>query len=163
MMRKLLLGVAASVLMTSSALAVDLATPSYATGTNWDGFYAGIYGSYFDGPADFALGGIMGVNVEVDTDIIIGAEIQAGYYPSGGWYDLLAFGRLGYAISDDVLVFGMVGGGSGASTGVWAAGGGLEFMVMPNMSLRGEAQALGSWTGGGPWFRAAGSALWHFN
>ena len=178
--RSLTLGVAAAALLSSTAMAADLFVPATpapiyeSAGFSWDGLYAGIeVGGLFNSNAAGAagggvgwgpvglnqgvVGGIVGVNFTVADPIIVGIELQGDYVFGQSGFDaglFLALARVGAVVTDQVMVY--AAGGVGAhsnnvgSTGVYALGGGVEFAVTDNVSVRGEILGLGDFGSGAP-------------
>lgn len=167
--RSLTLGVAAAALLSSGAMAADLFIPTTpapiyeAAGFSWDGLYAGIEaGGLFNSDNSFTnlqtgvtqgvIGGIVGANFIVADPILIGLELQ-GDYVFGSDADaglFLALARVGAVVTDQVLIYAAGGVGvttrSGTSDGVYALGGGVEFAVTENVSIRGEVLGLGDFS-----------------
>ncbi len=199
--RSLMVGVAAAALMVSGAQAADLLVPTTpepiyeAGGFDWDGLYAGVQlGGYFsdidvvDGAGvlvddDIAFGVIgahVGVNFTVADPILLGVELQGNWLWNGdndiSAGELLALGRLGAVVTDQVLVYaaGGVGwqfsddidfGGGDDSEAIYALGAGVEFAVTESVSLRGELLGIGSFDDGDDFFsgaRATVGVSFHF-
>jgi len=178
--RSLTLGVAAAALLSSGAMAADLFIPTTpapiyeSAGFSWDGLYAGVEaGGIFDGNTAGAagggigfngfgttngvIGGIVGVNFTVADPIIIGLELQGDYQFGNAGTEaglFLALARVGAVVTDQVLVYAAGGVGvtsqNAASTGVYALGGGVEFAVTDNVSIRGEVLGLGDFGNAAP-------------
>ena len=146
-----------------------------SAGFSWDGLYAGIEaGGLFNsntagvagggvGSAAAAglnqgvIGGIVGVNFTVADPIIVGIELQGDYVFGQSGFDaglFLALARVGAVVTDQVMVYAAGGVGAishtGASSGVYALGGGVEFAVTDNVSIRGEILGLGDFGAGAP-------------
>ena len=178
--RSLSLGVAAAALLSSGAMAADLFVPATpapiyeSAGFSWDGLYAGIEaGGLFNsstagaagggvgaGPVGLnqgVVGGVVGVNFTVADPIIVGIELQGDYVFGQSGFDaglFLALARVGAVVTDQVMVYAAGGVGAishtGASSGVYALGGGVEFAVTDNVSIRGEILGLGDFGSGAP-------------
>jgi outer membrane immunogenic protein len=158
--RSLSLGVAAVALLSSGAMAADLIIPTTpqpiyeSAGFSWDGLYAGVEagGVFSDADTQGLIGGVVGVNFTVADPIVVGLELQGDYVFEGdtvGDYGLfLALGKVGAVVTDQVLVYAAGGFGvrtqSGNSDGVYALGGGVDFAVTDNVSIRGEVLGLGN-------------------
>ncbi|MGV8955788.1 MAG: outer membrane protein [Cypionkella sp.] len=170
--RSLSLGVAAAALLSSGAMAADLIIPTTpqpiyeAAGFSWDGLYAGVeagglfnsntagvggggIGALLPNTTNGVIGGVVGVNFTVADPILVGIELQ-GDYVFGNNQDsglFLALARVGAVVTDQVLVYAAGGVGAittgGTSDGVYALGGGVEFAVTDNVSIRGEVLGLG--------------------
>lgn len=129
--------------------AVPPAMPVYDQGGfDWDGFYAGVrIGAQNEvGPDDtsWTLGGQLGVNTTFDF-FLLGAEVAIdAVFDTPDTYaygEILARG--GVIITDDLLAYAAVGYGTDfdAANGPGnhiLAGGGLEFAVSDEMSIRGQ-------------------------
>lgn len=175
--RSLSLGVAAAALLSSGAMAADLFIPTTpapiyeAAGFSWDGLYAGVeagglfnsnaagvggggIGTLTAGTTNGVIGGVVGVNFTVADPIIIGLELQGDYVWGNGQDSglFLALARVGAVVTDQVLVYASGGVGAistgGVSEGVYALGGGVEFAVTDNVSVRGEVLGLGDFAQG---------------
>ncbi len=155
----LMLGVAASLAMSAPALAnQDTSTYiPYSGAYGFEGFYAGVLlGGFFDGTTSylvapdvnaFSIGAAAGVNFYLTDSVVGGFEVQgsADWGTSGFVYDVLGLGRVGFAPADDLMVYGVAGGGIAASKTVYAFGGGVEVAAMDSFSVRGEILGLGRW------------------
>jgi len=190
--RSLMLGVASAALMVSGAQAADLLVPTTpepiyeAGGFDWDGLYAGVQlGGYFSDVDVFAgappvlvdediafgvIGAHVGVNFVVADPVLLGLEVQGNWLWNGdndiSAGELLALGRLGAVVTDQVLVYaaGGVGwqfsddidfGGGDDSEAIYALGAGVEFAVTDSVSLRGELLGIGSFDDGDEFFEGA--------
>ncbi|WP_404404236.1 outer membrane protein [Pelagibacterium halotolerans] len=145
----------------SGALAADAITtppPPVASapvmmddgGFDWDGFYAGasVGGIYNidDSETSWTVGAQAGVNTTFDF-FLVGAEVAIdGVFPPNNG-DIYAYGSIlgrgGVVITDEMLAYAAVGFGSDfdAADGVGnhiLAGGGLEFAVTDDVTLRGQ-------------------------
>jgi len=150
-MKRLFVSVAAIAVMTGSAMA-----------GGWTGVYGGVYTGYFNGPDSGTVGVDLGANYELGQGFVIGGEVQGGYVYNYGDYELLGQGRLGYLLTNDVLLYGLVGGGNGAGVGVYSLGGGIEVMAPNNLSFAGELEGISTGSGFGYW-RGVGKLNYHFN
>jgi len=124
----------------------DSTLPVYeGSSFDWNGFYAGVYGTATQSPSyDRAYG--IGVNAGFSHAfdfVLVGGEVA--FHPLGnanvatGY--LQAVGRGGVLVTDNVLLFGATG--FGTDTGPLddnhvLAGGGIELGVTDNVSLRGQ-------------------------
>lgn len=164
--RSLTLGVAAVALMTAGAQAADLIIPTTpepiyeSAGFSWDGMYAGVnLGAQFSDDegldidtTQILLGGAVGVNFTVADPIILGIELQGNYLFENDDFDdagqLLALGRVGAVVTDQVMVYGAVGAGMQFNDvddeGIYALGGGVEVAVTDAVSVRGEILGIGT-------------------
>jgi len=94
----------------------------------------------------FEMGGFVGYDHAVTDRIRAGVEVQLGanYDTSGdAGVDLLALGRLGAVPMDGLLAYAAGGLGLVEGKGAYAIGGGLEYGLWGQTSLRGEALVLG--------------------
>lgn len=180
--RSLSLGVAAAALLAGGAQAADLIIPTTpqpiyeAAGFDWDGLYAGVNlgGVFYDGfDARVSLGAAVGVNFIVADPILLGAEVRADYlfenddFLSAG--ELLALGRIGAVVTDEVLVYAAAGVGTRFgdfdSYGVYALGAGVEFAVTDSVTVRGEVLGYGDFEDGDDFFDSAKATVgvfYHF-
>ncbi|GLQ57722.1 outer membrane protein [Devosia nitrariae] len=171
--RSLTLGVAAVALMASGAQAADLFVPTTpepvytapSSAFSWEGLYTGVElgGFFFDdalapieGETFGVVGGVVGANFIPMDPILVGVEIQADYI-FGNDQDaalVLALGRVGAVVTDQVLVYAAGGVGSifgdDESEMVYALGAGVEFAVTQNVSLRGEVLGIGDFEDADP-------------
>ncbi len=147
-MNKLLLGIAASALLTTGALAHTPApapvepAPTYnSAGFDWDGFYTGIglTGLAISTGTNAGMADIIaGVNV-TSGDVLFGVEAWVGGWssslPSSGWGGGVE-GRVGYLIAPEALIY-LSGGGYATSTGGSAGtvGLGAEFAATDALSV----------------------------
>jgi outer membrane immunogenic protein len=152
---------------TSTAKEVPVAptAPSY----NWSGFYAGIYGVSQNSPANgaqYGAGVAAGVNVNFDF-YLVGAEVAVhGITDSAGNSSYgQVLGRAGLLATDNTLLY--AAGGYGLDLGPanesdFLLGGGVEFSVTDNLSLR--AQYLHGFpnTGDNPKDQVSVGANFHF-
>jgi len=167
----ILAGAAVAVAMASAANAADLlkpADPIYSSPLfNFEGFYVGVSGGGTLSNTLYGnLGVVAGANFAITDGIIAGVEFQGDTYWNGGGYaayDLLALGRVGGFISDNVLLTGDVGVGILNGAPVYALGGGAEMGLTSNFSLRGDVQAI-SYFGHAPSaLRASAGLIWHMD
>jgi outer membrane immunogenic protein len=178
--RTLLLGVAAAGLMVSVAHAADLVVPPpaaapVATGTpfTFDGFYAGVYGGGAWGAGSWGtVGALVGTNFSVTDAVLGGVELQGGgdWMTGGSSYDAELLARLGFVVTDNVLLYGDAGVGvSGAvpfpvtaETG-WVLGGGVEVGVTDNLGIRADLQYGHSFSTTDQDAKATIGLIWHAN
>lgn len=163
--RSLTLGVAAVALMASGAQAADLFVPTTPEPVytappafSWEGLYTGVEagGFFYDDETYGVIGGVVGANFIPMDPILVGVEIQ-GDYIFGNDEDaglVLALGRVGAVVTDQVLVYAAGGVGSifgdDESEMLYALGGGVEFAVTQNISLRGEILGIGDFEDADP-------------
>ncbi len=180
--RSLMLGVAASLAtsfaLASGAMAADITAPyvapaSYGSGYGFEGFYAGVLvGGLLDGSSTYltapdvsalSAGVAVGVNFYLTDQIIGGAEVQASanFGATTTEYDALALARVGYAPSDDLMVYAALGAGVAGGTNVYAFGGGVEMAVMDSVGVRGEVLGLGTWGAAPDATKVSVGLIWH--
>ena len=168
-----LLAIASGPVFAADAIesAPEPATPmEEAPLASWGGAYAGIQAGYgFAGTArepgnkidtdGFVGGGFAGYNAEVGNGVVAGVEGDVGYSGvegsnagtevKGGAEGALR-GRLGYAVTPDILPY-VAGGGAARSMKVseggvsdrntalgWTAGAGVDVKLSQNVFVRGE-------------------------
>ena len=138
---------------TSFALAATLmAAATFGTPTlagDFDGAYVGVgLTAGLNAPAvpDWEGSAFIGYNYDFGNRVVAGGELDLTYNPDSLWGATDATtstldGRLGYLVSEDVMVYGRAGGGyttGGAGSTVWDVGAGAEYMMQNGMTLRGE-------------------------
>ena len=128
--------------------------------TNFTGWHAGLnIGSLADPEFNFfddygwgwhlsrfEMGGFVGYDHALTDQIRAGIEVQLGgnYDTSGdAGVDVLALGRLGLVATDHLLAYAAGGVGLVEGQGAYAFGGGVEYALWGQTSLRGEALVLG--------------------
>ena len=124
---------------TDSTLAV-----ADSRGFDWNGFYAGVYGTVTESAAELQYG--LGVNAGFSRAfdfVLVGGEVA--FHPVGnetvGSAYLQAVGRGGVLVTDNVVLFGATGFGTGLGAvddDQVLAGAGIEVGVTDNVSLRGQ-------------------------
>lgn len=151
-------------------VATEAAVPVYDdAGFDWSGFYAGVYGLGQwspNGGAQYGIGLDAGVNAQIDF-FLIGAEV-ALHGVFGGNVDTAygqVLGRAGVVITDDVLLYAAAG--YGVDLGLPAEedlllGGGVEFAVTDNVSVRGQYLHGFPINGGNPKDQFTVGANFHF-
>ena len=180
-LRSLMLGVATSLALISGisgTTAAELNAPYvapniYSAGYGFEGFYAGIIlgglvdntSSYLTAPDVSALnaGLAVGVNFYITDSVVGGVEVQASgnFGATATVLDALALGRVGFAPTDDFMVYGAAGAGVAGGTNVYAFGGGVEVSVMDNIGVRGEVLGLGTWGATPNAAKATVGLIWH--
>lgn len=164
------LGAAAADAIALPVASGQSALPVYEDDSfDWNGFYAGVYGVGQWSPAggpQFGLGVNLGANAQLDF-FLVGGEV-ALHGLTGGAIDTAygqVLGRAGVVITDDVLLYAAAG--YGVDLGLPAEqgfllGGGVEFAVSDNVSVR--AQYLHGFpvTGGNPKDQVTLGASYHF-
>jgi outer membrane immunogenic protein len=182
MLRKFALATAALALTGSATLAADLYIPETAapiieaTGSSFEGFYAGVQlgGVFYDNDVQdtsVLVGGVVGYNFTADP-LLVGIELQGNYYfendtveASG---DILALAKLGFVVTENVALYATGGVGyvwtDTTDFAQYALGVGAEFKVTDDMSIRGDILAL-NYDNGSDDFdsaRATVGVLWKF-
>lgn len=110
---------------------------------DWTGFYAGIFASTqnYTTNWEYGLGVNLGANYQIDY-FLLGGEVALSGLTNGttGRGYGQALGRGGVVITDELLAYGAGGYGADFWSGDrhWLAGGGLEYAVTENVSLRGQ-------------------------
>lgn len=111
---------------------------------DWNGFYAGVYGVGQTSPAgglQYGLGVNVGVNAVLDS-VVLGADVALhGLTGASDTVYGRILGRAGLLVSDDLLVFATAGYGVDLGAPVEEdilVGGGLEFAVSQDISLRAQ-------------------------
>lgn len=128
---------------TSTDKQVPLAPPR--PGYDWTGFYAGVYGvgqADRGAGADLGLGALAGANLTFDY-FLVGGEVSVHGLATGGTATAYgqALGRVGVLATSDALIYATAG--AGMDLGLSNAqdilvGGGLEYAVTDNVSLRAQ-------------------------
>ncbi len=147
---KLLLGVAGSVLISSAAMAADLApvmptpvapTPPPAPSFAWTGPYAGVFAGY-DFTLSLAEAGVQyGYNFGAGN-FLAGVEIETGYSFTGASLVNAALNvHAGVVLADRAFIYAEGGIGSKIALPLWNIGGGIEVAVTDTMSVFAEAKA----------------------
>jgi outer membrane immunogenic protein len=171
--KSLMLGVTAAALLTSGAQAADLLMPAnqiYDSALfDFEGFYVGATAGLgaFPGPGgNGMLGVVVGANFAVTDAFLTGVEFQGDTVWNGaGFYGLnaLFLGKVGGYLSDDMIVYGTLGGGWLTGTPSYGIGAGVEMAIADQFSVRGEAMATGSWGGGFNGGKITAGLLWHLD
>jgi outer membrane immunogenic protein len=150
-------------------LSTNEALPVTDTEFDWNGFYAGVYGVSQISPAggvQYGLGVDIGVNARFEF-ILVGAEVA--YHGlvggTGSTSYLQALGRVGVAATDDLVLY--AAGGVGVDLGPPAEtdalfGGGIEFAMTDDLSLRGQYLHGFPLTGANPKEQVTLGANFHF-
>jgi hypothetical protein len=140
-MNKTVVAAALAVAMgTAPAMAVDLVPIVDTTGGHvWDGFYAGVLGGVWSGNSVYLLGGgSLGANFTISDDLVLGVEGRGVFY-SDGDIGLDATARLGTTV-EDMLLYGDAGLGMRDGSGHFFVGGGLEVVVMDDLTVDGRVE-----------------------
>jgi outer membrane immunogenic protein len=118
--------------------------PLTSGGTNWSGFYAGVFGVARHSPANGAQAGLgltTGVNAQIDF-VLVGAEVSlqglTGDSVDTAYGEVV--GRTGLVLNDDVLLYAAAGYGWDLAGGEsdMLAGAGVEFAVNDELSLNAQ-------------------------
>ncbi len=174
--RAFVVAAAVGAFVPAAANAADLLTVPVSTaasvpvsdGFDWNGFYAGIYGvgqlSPLGGP-QLGAGLDLGVNAQFDY-VLVGGEVAFHGLTGGasGTY-IEALGKVGVLPGDDVLLYATAG--YGLSLGPAAEtdlllGGGVEFAVTDNVTLRTQYLHGFPLTGGNPKDQVTAGVNFHF-
>jgi opacity protein-like surface antigen len=172
---KVLAAAAVSVaLLTTASYAADApevyVDPVVSMASDWDGFYlgAGVIAETAAAPTPaenvVGLQGIAGFNATFDSFLIGGEAYVMPWWSNvaGGGISVGALARIGVLVTEDVLVYGAVGGEVTNGGGTFGTlGGGVEFMVTEDVSLDLEYKHyFGS--NGDRYHHVGVSANWHF-
>ena len=158
----------ASDLITVPLSTSEVAVP-VATGFDWGGFYAGVYGVVQSSPArdtEVGAGIEAGVNAQLDF-FLIGGEV-ALHGLTGDTIDTAygqVTGRGGLLVTDDLLAYASAGYGmelSGTGERDFLAGGGLEYAVTDDISINAEYLRGFDVEGGNPKDQISLGARFHF-
>ncbi len=166
--RAILIGMGFAGLLASAAQASDLSrmqpTVDYGNAFNFDGFYLGATaGGLFGNTSAGSVGVVAGSNFTLQDAFIGGLEFQAdAIYDGATSYDLLALGRLGVVLTDNIMLYGDAGVGWVDGNGSFAVGGGAEFALGNSFSMRGEVLGLAQWGSGLNTAKATAGVLYHF-
>jgi outer membrane immunogenic protein len=136
---------AITVPLDSAGKSVPLTSVPLTEGrTDWNGFYAGVYGTVQqtdDNGAQAGLGLAAGVNAQIDF-VLVGAEVSlqglTGDTVDTAYGEVL--GRTGLVLNDDVLLYAAAGYGwdLAGGQGDLLAGAGVEFAVNDQFSLNAQ-------------------------
>lgn len=123
-------------------VSTDGSVPIADAGVDWNGFYAGVYGVTQASPmggVQYGLGLDVGLNAQFEF-VLVGAEVNfhglTGELGSTSY--LQGIGRLGVAVTDNVILYAAGGAGVdlGAPTEADALiGGGVELALTDELSL----------------------------
>lgn len=144
--------------LTLAGLAVPLAqaanlihmqpAPAYNSAAfNFDGFYLGAQGGGVIGAFSAgSIGVVAGANFNVGGSVLAGVEFQGdALFNAAATYDFFALGRLGVVVTNDFMLYGDLGLGSIGGAGSYAFGGGGEYALSDQLSLKGEAIGTSNW------------------
>ncbi|MEP7240726.1 MAG: hypothetical protein ABI697_07565 [Devosia sp.] len=113
-----------------------------ASAFDWNGFYAGVYGVTRSSPNDgvqYGLGLELGYNARIQM-VLVGGEvaIEGLTGGSGDASYLQSVGKVGLAVTDDVVLYGAAGAGvalGGVGESDILVGGGITMAVSDSVSL----------------------------
>lgn len=132
-LRSILFGVAMATLVGPSALADN--------GYNFEGLHIGVYGGGIV-PCDCLTGGVAaGYDFALGGGFIAGVEMQAGAVTTQG-YEFWGLGNVGYALTEDVRVYKILGAGVLGGSTAFGLGAGVEALVTDDMSIGVEGMAI---------------------
>lgn len=168
-----LLIVAAPAARAADPLAVAVSPqdslPVADAGFDWNGFYAGVFGAAQTsgvGGGQLGLGLDIGANARLEF-ILVGAEVavQGLSGGTGPTAYVQGLGKLGLAVTDDVIVYGAAGAGTsltGPAESDVLLGGGVAFAVGNDMTV--DARYLHGFelSGANPKDRITVGANFHF-
>ena len=159
---------AADVISYPTSTAQEVPVASSDATFDWNGFYAGVYGAYRHSPAagdQFGVGIDAGVNVTFNY-VLAGAEISVeGLGGNDATSYVSGVGRAGLLVTDNALVYGAAGYGldtGPADESDALVGGGLEYAITNNLSLRGQYLHGIPVTGANPKDQVTLGAQFHF-
>ncbi|MCB9993879.1 MAG: hypothetical protein H6873_09505 [Hyphomicrobiaceae bacterium] len=177
-LRTLALALLATAGLAGAAQAADFSQPyspytPTSSAFSFEGFYVGVTGGgmwdstsaylALGDTAAFSVGGVAGVNFYLTDTVLGGLEVQgtADIGASGTVFDGFLLGRLGYAPSDNLMVYAAGGPGVAGGTAVYGLGGGVEFAATDSLSVRGEVLGVGPWGALPNAAKANVGLLWH--
>lgn len=153
-------------LLAGSAFAADLTIPSDEAPVvdntfSWDGLYVGVAAAgefeLNDGDDSYFGGGVfVGANFLVAESFLIGIEGSFDALTDGdiSFGEAFVWGRAGVLVTPEVLLYGVAGVGvefeledNADSTSAYQLGGGVEFAVADNISIRGQLTGYGYFDG----------------
>lgn len=158
----------ASDLITVPLGSSEVAVP-VASGFDWSGFYAGVYGVVQSSPArgaEVGAGIAAGVNAQFDF-FLVGGEV-ALHGLTGDTIDTAygqVTGRGGVLVTDNLLAYASAGYGmdlTGTGEADLLAGGGLEYAVTDDLSINAEYLRGFDLEGGNPKDQFSLGARFHF-
>lgn len=158
----------ASDLITVPLGSSEVAVP-VASGFDWSGFYAGVYGVVQSSPVrgtEVGAGIAAGVNAQFDF-FLVGGEV-ALHGLTGDTIDTAygqVTGRGGVLVTDNLLAYASAGYGmdlTGAGEADLLAGGGLEYAVTDDLSINAEYLRGFDLEGGNPKDQFSLGARFHF-
>lgn len=137
---------------------------------NFEGFYAGVQGGaawlFGPGTVSWTAAGVAGVNFALSEALLAGLEFQGGATFGGAGVtgaDILLLGHVGGYLTNDLMIYGALGGGLVNGAGSYALGGGLEYPLMDQLSVRGEILGTGAFGAAPNAIRGSAGLLFHMN
>lgn len=136
------------------------AADGYAAETtpHFDGAYVGLIaaaGLSILPVIDREIAAVAGYNFNMGNGYVAGAEVDASFNPMSLWgpdaFTGTIDGRLGYVVTDNMMLYGRAGGGyttGAAGSAVWDVGGGADFYLNDSFGVRGELDRVDPLTGG---------------
>lgn len=129
-----------------AGLAADIPESWDTSETDWTGFYAGVIaGAWYDFSSSSAAWsgmGLVGFNVQVADQLIVGAELDVGAHQFEGdpvSINGMLLGRAGFLASEEILLYGTVGlEASLDDVPGYVLGGGIEYALADDFSIRGQ-------------------------
>ncbi|HEV2518238.1 MAG TPA: porin family protein [Devosia sp.] len=168
-----LLAASAGVATASDLITVPVGTSEVAvpvaSGFDWSGFYAGVYGVVQSNPArgtELGAGIAAGVNAQFDF-FLVGGEV-ALHGLTGDTIETAygqVTGRGGLLVTEDLLAYASAGYGmelSGTGERDFLAGGGLEYAVTDDISVNAQYLRGFDLEGGNPKDQFSLGARFHF-
>lgn len=136
---------AADVISYPTSTQQQLPVAPASSGYDWNGFYTGVFGAYEHrtGEGDrFGLGIDAGVNTTFSF-VLAGAEIAVTGLTDGSGQSatIQGLGRAGVLLTDNLAAYGAAGYGlatAAPSEGDVLVGGGLEYAVSSDLSVRAQ-------------------------
>ena len=136
---------------------------------NFEGFYAGVQGGAAWQAKPGIVGtvaGVAGVNFALSDAILAGLEFQGGASINGTGVtglDILLLGHVGFYLTNDLMAYAAIGGGLVNGAGSYVLGGGVEYPLAAQLSVRGEVLGTGTWGAMPNGVRASAGVLFHMN
>ena len=162
--------------VTAAAAATGASAQNFATDPiydsplfNFEGFYAGLQlgGANVPGPGYVWTAGVVaGVNFALNQAILGGIEFQGGASWNGTGMtgaDVLLLGHVGGYVTDQIMLYGALGGGWVSGTGSYAFGAGAEMPLTDQLAVRAEVLGTGTWGMTPNGARATAGLLFHMN
>lgn len=154
-------------LMVSGAQAQDYSqnqSSAYsASSFSFDGLYLGAtVGGLTGNRSAGTLGAVVGANFALQDALLGGLEFQADAVRSGETsYNVLTLGKLGVLLTSDIMLYADLGVGWIQGNGGYALGGGAEYALGNNFSVRGEILGLSEWGSGPGSAKATAGIVYH--